>query len=285
MSPALRGISLPSALCLRAALFAPLALAYACLSGCQGLTADQAAGLQAQNRTLTEQNNAQLAEIADLRSHDHQIEDKLIAAEEQLALSDEKLGTDHARLANYQRERAQLSQAYADISHKGSQLPSVMAAQLADLARRHASLQFDPQLGVAKLDTDVMFDSGDASLKPQASQVLGDLGEILQTAEARQMRILIVGHTDNQKLVGKEARDRYGDNWRLSTARALAVANYLKKTGVEDRRLGVAGFGGQQPIAANATAADRRRNRRVEIFIVSPDTPIVGWTESSTSLY
>lgn len=101
MSPAVCRISLPLAFCLRATLLAPLALAYACLSGCQGLTADQAAGLQAQNRTLTEQNNAQLAEIADLRSHDHQIEDKLISAEEQLALADEKLGTDHARLANY----------------------------------------------------------------------------------------------------------------------------------------------------------------------------------------
>jgi hypothetical protein len=39
------------------------------------------------------------------------------------------------------------------------------------------------------------------------------------------------------------------------------------------------------PSLSNTTAADRRCNRRVELFIVPPETPIVGWTETSPSLY
>ncbi|HKD37685.1 MAG TPA: OmpA family protein, partial [Pirellulales bacterium] len=67
--------------------------------------------------------------------------------------------------------------------------------------------------------------------------------------------------------------------------RARTVAKYLAKSGVAEQRMGVAGYGGQQPVAPNNTPTDRRRNRRVEIFIVPPDTPIVGWTETSPSLY
>jgi len=254
-------------------------------AGCQFVSSGEYDTVQAQNRTLTEQNHAQLAEIDNLRTHSKQVEDKLVDAEQQLALTDDRLKADGTRLANYQQERSQLRQAYAELPRNGAALPSAVAAQLAQLAQRHPSLQFDPQLGVAKLDTDVMFDSGEAALKPQSAQVLADLGDILQTADARGMRILIVGHTDNQKIAGKETRQRFGDNWQLSTARAVAVADYLKKTGVEDRRMGVAGYGGQQPIAPNTTASDRRRNRRVEIFLVPSDTPIVGWTETSPNLY
>ncbi len=160
-----------------------------------------------------------------------------------------------------------------------------MSAQLADLSRRWPSLQFDPDLGVAKLDSDVLFDSGDSALKSQNAQVLADLADILQSADARQMRVMIVGHADGQKLAGREARQRFGDNWKLSTARALAVADYLHKSGLDQQRMGVAGYGAEQPVATNETPADRRRNRRVEIFIVSPDTPLVGWTESTPRLY
>jgi flagellar motor protein MotB len=165
------------------------------------------------------------------------------------------------------------------------QIPAGVSDQLVNLARKHPSLQFDPQTGVAKLDTDVVFDSGNAELKPQAEQVLSDLASVLQSTPAHDMRIMIVGQTDAQKIAGKETRQRYGDNWNLSTARAVAVAGYLHKAGVAEPRMGIAGYGGQQPIASNSTPADRRRNRRVEIFVIPPDYPIVGWTETSPSLY
>ncbi len=261
-----------------------LALGFA-LVGCQMAPTSELNAIQVQNRSLSEQNEVQLAEIDNLKHHNHQVEDKLIAAEEQLALSDQKLKADRARLANYESERGQLRDQYVGLARADSRLPNGVSAQLADLSRRWPSLQFDPQLGVAKLDTDVLFDSGDAQLKSSNAQVLADLADILQSPEVRQMRLMVVGHTDNQKIAGKEARQRFGENWQLSTSRALAVADYLQKSGVESQRMGVSGYGPQQPVASNATSIDRRRNRRVEIFLIAPETPIVGWTESTTSLY
>ncbi len=260
-------------------------LAASFLTGCQLVPSGQYNTMAQQNRALTEQTHAQTAEIENLKSHGHQIEDKLILAEEQLALADQKRGTDEKKLANYQTERNKLRDQFASYSHGPVKIPPEVSSQLADLSRRHPSLQFDPQTGVAKLDSDVVFDSGAAELKPQADVLLADLADILQTAEAKQMRIMIVGHTDNQKIAGKETRQHFGDNWQLSTARALAVATYLHKSGLPEQRMGVAGYGGEQAIAPNNSPANRRRNRRVEIFIVPPDTPIVGWTETSTSLY
>ena len=96
---------------------------------------------------------------------------------------------------------------------------------------------------------------------------------------------MVAGHTDNQIIVGREAREKYSDNFHLSTARALAVADRMKRAGLPERRLGVAGFGPYQPIASNATAQDRQKNRRVEIFVMPSDVPVVGWSDSTPSVY
>lgn len=262
-----------------------LGLTLTSLCGCAFVPASRLTAVEAQNRSLSEQNHAQVAELDNLKSHNRQIEDKLIQAEEQLALADQKLGSDSKKLANYRHERDQLRDQFTGFAHGGVKIPAGLSTQLAALSKRHPSLQFDPQTGVAKLDTDLVFDSGNAELKPQAEQVLADLADVLQSPEGQEMKVMIVGHTDSLKIAGKEARQKFGDNWNLSTSRALSVANYMRRAGLAEQRMGVAGYGGQQPVAPNATAADRRRNRRVEIFIVPPDTPIVGWTETSPSLY
>jgi len=80
-------------------------------------------------------------------------------------------------------------------------------------------------------------------------------------------------------------REKYPSNFHLSTARANAVANLLQEKGVAPQRVGVAGFGGHQPIAPNATPRDRRKNRRVEVFVMAPGVPVVGWTETIPSVY
>src|SRR5262245_53899257 len=115
--------------------------------------------------------------------------------------------------------------------------------------------------------------------------MLGEFAHIMRSNEARDLKLMVVGHTDALKIARREVRDRYPDNFHLSTARALAVAEYLKQTGLPEQRIGVSGFGGHQPIASNATAEERRLNRRVEIFVLPPEAPIVGWTETTTSLY
>jgi Flagellar motor protein len=85
-----------------------------------------------------------------------------------------------------------------------------------------------------------------------------------------QLKIHVIGHTDNVP-IRPEARNRFASNWELSTARALAAVHFLtEKAGVDPRRVGAVGYGEYRPLADNATAEGRARNRRIAITIL-PD--------------
>lgn len=254
-------------------------------TGCQFVPRSQLSAAENQNRTLAEQTQAQLAEIANLKAHNRRVEDRLIKAEEELALVDEQAGLEHKRLANYEHERDQLNQQLDGLVADSTGLRPASDRRLRELCARYPALRFDPRTGICKLDTDVLFETGEASLAPESRQKLAELARLLKSAEARNFRVMVVGHTDNRQVAKRDTREHYPDNWYLSTARALHVAEYLQHQGLREDQVGVAGYGRHEPIASNTTPANRQRNRRVEIFILSPETPIVGWTETTTSVY
>jgi chemotaxis protein MotB len=72
------------------------------------------------------------------------------------------------------------------------------------------------------------------------------------------------GHTDNVPLSGT---GRLRDNWELSSARAASIVRMLAMDGVDPSRLAAVGYGEFQPVADNATAEGRGRNRRVVLVI------------------
>jgi chemotaxis protein MotB len=221
----------------------------------------QVTALQSQNRTLNEQARAQLAEIENLKIHSRNVEDRLIRAEEDLARA-EQSGRQSARGA----------------------MPPGLNARLADLAQRFPVLQYDPATGISKFDTDLLFDSGDDKLRPGADRILAEFAQVFQSPEARELKIMVVGHADSQGIKGRELRERYPSNWHLSAGRALVVAEHLRRAGIPESRMGVTGFGQFQPIASNDTADTRQRNRRVEILVLGPETPVVGWADNPTSV-
>lgn len=263
-------------ICVAASLLAFLAVG----SGCM-VPAGKAKSLAAQNRSLTERNDALAAQLENLKVHSENIEDQLLRVEEELALTDSKAGIDRERLEalRSQRERQTAS---ADL------LPGLAPqteAQLARISKRYGNLAFAPGGGVSKLDSDILFDEGDDALKPGAEDVLSDLVTMLNSEDGTDLKVLLVGHTDNQKVSRKPARDRFADNFDLSTARAHRVAEELQRLGLASERIGIAGYGPHQPVAPNATEEDRRKNRRVEIFVMAQEVPVVGWTESTPGLY
>jgi chemotaxis protein MotB len=138
---------------------------------------------------------------------------------------------------------------------------------------------------VSKLDTDILFDTGSAELKPGAEQLLQELAQVLNMPAAHDLRLLVAGHTDDRKVARRPARDRYDNNFDLSTERALAVASALRRQGIAEHRMAVAGFGAHQPVAPNLTPVDQQKNRRVELFVMAPDVPVIGWTETTPTLY
>jgi outer membrane protein OmpA-like peptidoglycan-associated protein len=104
----------------------------------------------------------------------------------------------------------------------------------------------------------ILFELGKAVLTASSYVELDKLVNAL--LDSPQMRIEISGHTDN---TGNPVV-----NAKLSTDRAKAVVDYLIRKGIDTGRLTYHGFGSDQPIADNATAAGRAKNRRVEFKIL-----------------
>ena len=112
----------------------------------------------------------------------------------------------------------------------------------------------------------VMFDSGEAVLKPDGEVVMRKIAQILQ--EHPQLAIHVVGHTDNVP-IRQTAQSRFASNWELSTARALAAVHFLtERAGVDPKRVGAVGYGEFRPVADNATPEGRAKNRRIAITIL-----------------
>jgi chemotaxis protein MotB len=260
----------------RGGLLAALLLA---APGCVLASREELEGVQSRNRVLQEQHQAHLAEIENLKVHTRSVEDQLAAAEQKLALADQQLEIQRKQMAdNGLDPRAQ-----GNASR--SPLDPATSRRLVELAQSCPALKFDPRSGVGRLDNDILFDSGKAELKEGAQRALAGLLELLKSPEGRDLKVLVVGHTDDRAIGRREIREQYADNFDLSTARAKAVADQLRRMGLDDQRLGVAGFGAQQPLASNSTPRDRQKNRRVEIFVMVPEAPVVGWTETVPGLY
>ena len=96
-------------------------------------------------------------------------------------------------------------------------------------------------------------------LTPKGRGILNTLLPILRNNPKTHLEI--AGHADN---VG--AQDY---NLALSQRRAEAVKNYFIARGVAEQHLAAQGYGSSLPIADNATAGGRQRNRRTEIIVHS----------------
>ena len=128
----------------------------------------------------------------------------------------------------------------------------------------------------------VLFDSGQAQVKPAGVKVLKQVSDILKTVTDKQIRI--EGHTDNVPISSK-LQDRFKTNWELSTARATIVVRYLIDQGSVDRRhLSAVGYADTQPLASNDSEEGRSSNRRIEIVLYPKDLKdIAGQVETNTA--
>jgi outer membrane protein OmpA-like peptidoglycan-associated protein len=105
--------------------------------------------------------------------------------------------------------------------------------------------------------SDVLFDSGKASLRPAAREKLAKVAGIVSGHPG--LRLDVEGHTDS---VGG---DDY--NQRLSEQRGKSVGDYLTGQGMPTSSVSAKGLGETQPVATNDTATGRQQNRRVELVI------------------
>jgi len=101
----------------------------------------------------------------------------------------------------------------------------------------------------------ILFDTGRAELKPESGPQLAAMADLLRATPG--LRVLIVGHTDNQGALEL--------NMDLSRRRAASVVQALTGRGIVANRMVPQGVGMAAPLATNDTDEGRTRNRRVEL--------------------
>lgn len=121
-----------------------------------------------------------------------------------------------------------------------------------------------------EINASVLFAPGEASLGQDAKRALRAVAEVVAGSE---FPITVEGHTDITPI----ATAMFPSNWELSAVRASSVVRLFVEGGVRPSRLTAAGYGDQRPVADNASAEGRARNRRVTILIesrvVEPEPP------------
>ena len=136
-----------------------------------------------------------------------------------------------------------------------------ISRQLAEaIGRREVSVSDIPGGAVIVLRTDQLFASGssrlDAALHPVIERIAGVLDGLPGT-------IVVTGHTDDVPI----RTARFPSNWELSTERARSVVALMAAKLRQPARLRAEGLADSDPIAPNDGAANRARNRRVEIIL------------------
>ncbi|HWV09038.1 MAG TPA: flagellar motor protein MotD [Pseudomonas sp.] len=111
-----------------------------------------------------------------------------------------------------------------------------------------------------ELSSSLLFPSGDALPDDGAFEIIENVAKILAPYENP---VHVEGFTDNLPI----RTAQYPTNWELSAARAASIVRMLAMDGVDPGRLAAVGYGEFQPVADNATAEGRARNRRVVLVI------------------
>lgn len=117
-----------------------------------------------------------------------------------------------------------------------------------------------------RLPDEILFDSGSTVIKDRGKQALN---LVISNIRSTDSDIQVIGHTDSDPVKKTIAKNPFG-NIQLSTRRALAVFDYLRKNGIPEERMSVAGFGPNHPLVKETSSNNKMRNRRVEIVLTPP---------------
>lgn len=174
--------------------------------------------------------------------------------------------------------QSQVDQAKAQAAALAAEQESLKAAQQAAATKydevvkqlstevQSGNLQITQYKNMLTVDVaeKLFFDSGSATLKKSGQDVLHKVADAISGYPDKIIRV--VGHTDS---VALSKSSRFASNWDLSVMRATNVVRFLQdKCHIAPERMIAAGRGPYQPVADNATAEGRQKNRRIEIMLI-----------------
>ncbi len=138
-----------------------------------------------------------------------------------------------------------------------------------EIRLQRAELSRDARGLVMSLPERATFHTGSAEVTTEARRLLVRLAEALQPLPNP---VRVEGHSDDVPI----RTPRYASNWELSTARAAAVVTLLiEGHQIHPARLSAAGYAEFHPRAANDSAENRARNRRIDL-VISPMAAAAG---------
>jgi len=229
-----------------------------------------AASVAASGVVLTRQRNALVLAAGHAADQENAIAQQATT----LKARDARVASLEQYIARLEAEKAARERALADLAElqKDRDAAKARAEQLAKLVDQFKKLVDAGKLEVVVrhgrlvlvLPNDVLFDEGKVALKSAGIAALAEIAETLKTLKDRTFQV--VGHTDATPIKTAE----FPSNWELSTVRALAVVKLLVDQGVPPSMLMASGRGEWEPLASNANAFARAKNRRIEIVLEQP---------------
>jgi chemotaxis protein MotB len=170
------------------------------------------------------------------------------------------------------------TQPVEDMSHIGTQPEGTKTSPVEALTgllsdKLIKSLEADFGIQVAHSDQgirlsfedQILFDFGKADINPAGTKMLDQIAKAIKKVSNS---VRIEGHTDNIPI----QTVRFPSNWELSVARAVNVVKYFVEVcNIDPHRLSAVGYGESRPVVANNTVANRMKNRRVEILLITED--------------
>lgn len=132
-----------------------------------------------------------------------------------------------------------------------------------DIAADRVTIESDAQSAIVRVAGDGLFASGSDRVSPEFRPVVERIASAILQVPGQ---VLVTGHSDNVPIFSA----RFASNWHLSEARARSVVEILTEDAAYEDRYSFEGRADTEPLADNATAEGRARNRRVDIAVMTP---------------
>ncbi|AZP04281.1 flagellar motor protein MotB [Jeotgalibaca ciconiae] len=124
------------------------------------------------------------------------------------------------------------------------------------------SLTADQDGIYVNMNSTILFGVESSAVSTDGRELLTSVAELINRFENK---IIVEGYTDDIP----NQYGQYPTNWELSVSRAVSVVRYLSENeSVDPNRLSAVGYGEHKPLVPNDSAANRAKNRRVNIVVV-----------------
>lgn len=250
-------------------------------------------------RTAEDQAAETEAQLTHERDAVSLVKDRLARERDRLEQERDRLAMERDRIAS---ERDEIS-AVTDYLMRDNRIRSDMLTEVLVALREHeVDVTLDPENGIVRLPESLLFDTGEAVLRPRGERALREVAMVLARtlpcysrapaiqqidcpAAARSLleAVLVEGHTDDRPI----NTSLFADNWELASARAIntfkallayepSLSALLNERG--EALLGVSNYEAQRPVSAGTDPEDRRLNRRIDLrfLIAAPSEAQLG---------